>query len=281
MHGVAFNRHAAALFRECGDLLHAQKANPFRANAYFRAAQTLESADKDVRQIICREGIEGLEKLPGIGRGLAAAIDEIARTSRYGQLDRLRGEASPEQLFQSIPGIGATLAKVIHDELQIETLEQLEVAAHDGSLDAIPGFGKRRADAVRAGVSAILGRRGSRYRSDLTPPVDELLDVDSEYRGRASAGKLPKIAPRRFNPAGEAWLPVLHTQRNDNHYTALYSNTARAHELGKTDDWVVIYYYDGDHREGQCTVVTETQGPNKGERVVRGREAESRRQKRA
>ena len=48
----------------------------------------------------------------------------------------------------------------------------------------------------------------------------------------------------------------------------------RAHELGRTRDWVVIYYYDEDHREGQNTVVTETHGPRRGERVVRGRERE-------
>lgn len=42
-----------------------------------------------------------------------------------------------------------------------------------------------------------------------------------------------------------------------------------------TRDWVVIYFYDGDHRERQCTVVTETQGPLNGRRIVRGREAES------
>jgi DNA polymerase (family X) len=56
---------------------------------------------------------------------------------------------------------------------------------------------------------------------------------------------------------------------------ALCSNTALAHRLGRTRDWVVIYYYDGDHREGQCTVVTETRGALAGERVVRGRELES------
>ena len=88
--------------------------------------------------------------------------------------------------------------------------------------------------------------------------------------------RLPRIAPKRFNPDGKAWLPVLHTDRADWHFTALYSNTARAHELGRTNDWVVLYYYDGDHREGQCTVVTETHGPLAGARVVRGRESECR-----
>jgi hypothetical protein len=105
------------------------------------------------------------------------------------------------------------------------------------------------------------------------PPVAELLDVDREYRDKARAGRLRLITPRRFNPRREAWLPVLHTQRGSRHYTALYSNTAQAHRLGKTDDWVVLYY-DGRAAERQCTVVTESRGALAGRRVVRGREAE-------
>ncbi len=107
----------------------------------------------------------------------------------------------------------------------------------------------------------------------LAPPVAELLETDREYREKARSGRLPKIAPQRFNPTGEAWLPVLHTQRGDHHYTALYSNTARAHELGMTHDWVIIYQDDhGGH--GQWTVVTSRFGPLRGHRIVRGLEAE-------
>ena len=79
--------------------------------------------------------------------------------------------------------------------------------------------------------------------------------------------------PAYFNPRGEAWLPVLHTRRGNSQYTALFSNTALAHRLGRTHDWVVIYY-ENEGDEGQCTVVTEYEGPLEGWRVVRGREDE-------
>ena len=46
-------------------------------------------------------------------------------------------------------------------------------------------------------------------------------------------GTLTTIAPRRFNPEGKSWLPVMHTRRGAWHFTALFSNTARAHELGR------------------------------------------------
>ena len=107
------------------------------------------------------------------------------------------------------------------------------------------------------------------------PSAELLLDVDREYRNRAD--ELPKIAPRRFNPTGAAWLPVLHTSRGDWSFTALFSNTARAHDLGKEHDWVVIFFTSDHGPEGQRTVVTESRGSMAGRRVVRGREAECQR----
>jgi hypothetical protein len=123
----------------------------------------------------------------------------------------------------------------------------------------------------------MLGRPATPSRVSMDAPrLGVLLDVDAEYRRKSARGELALITPRRFNPEGEAWLPVLHSERDGWHFTALYSNTARAHELGRTRDWVVVYYYDHDHHEYQCTVVTEFRGPLRGKRVVRGREQECR-----
>ena len=113
------------------------------------------------------------------------------------------------------------------------------------------------------------------------PDVCVLLDIDREYREKAASGLLQKIAPRRFNPDHEAWLPVLHTRFGPWRFTALYSNTDRAHELHRTHDWVVVYFDDDEQDDGQATVVTEWRGDLKGQRVVRGREPECARHYRA
>jgi putative hydrolase len=107
------------------------------------------------------------------------------------------------------------------------------------------------------------------------PSVTELLDVDREYRQKAAAGELQRIAPRRFNPSREAWLPILHTKRGNRRYTALFSNTARAHRTGHARDWVVIY---GDNGSGEHrhTVITAAYGSLRGRRVIAGREDECR-----
>ena len=103
------------------------------------------------------------------------------------------------------------------------------------------------------------------------PSTKLVLAVDAEYREKAAADQLKKIAPKKFNPEGTAWLPVMNIQREGWRFTVLFSNTERAHELGKSQDWVVLYYDDG-HGEQKCTVVTEHKGPLKGKRVIRGKE---------
>ncbi len=272
---ASLNRQIAERLREAANLLERQRANPFRVQAYRRAAETVAGLEDDIGSLFEREGIEGLDALPGIGPSLAAAIAQMARTGRWAQLDRLRGAVSPELLFQTVPGLGPELARRIHEHLDIDSLEALETAAHDGRLEAVPGIGPRRAAMVRAALAGILARtrRVRRVRA-MEPPAEVLLDVDREYRERSVRGDLPTIAPRRFNPSGEAWLPILHTARGEWHFTALFSNTARAHELGRTHDWVVIYFSRDSGSEGQRTVVTESREPLTGRRVIRGRERE-------
>ncbi|MCW5657245.1 MAG: DNA-binding protein [Burkholderiaceae bacterium] len=275
------NAAVAQMLREMADLLQAQgEANPFRSAAYRRAADTVAASPVAVVELFEREGLSALDALPGIGPGIAAAIAEIAQTGRWTRLDRLRGTSDPQAVLRTIPGVGSQLAARLHDELGVETLEELELAAHDGRLERLPQLGARRAAAIRAALTQLLDRTRLLRRPAAGPslqpqvPVELLLDVDRQYRAAAAAGQLPRISTRRFNPEGKPWLPVLHTHRAGHNVTALYSNTARAHELGRTHDWVVLYVEDGAHRERQYTVVTAARGALAGRRVVRGREDE-------
>jgi hypothetical protein len=278
----ARNEDVADALERVADLLEAQGESPYRVRAWRAGARSVRSQAEPVAGLLAREGQDGLDRLPAIGKSLAAAIAELVHTGRLRMLDRLEGEIAPEDLFTTVPGIGEDLARRIHEQLHVETLEELELAAHDGRLAQLPGFGERRVRAVRESLGSMLSRSTRRRARRVAaaaapaaspPPVATLLDVDAEYRRRAAAGELRTIAPRRFNPSQRAWLPVLHTERGEHAFTALFSNTARAHELGTTHDWVILYFErDGD--EDQCTVVTERHGPLAGRRVVRGREAE-------
>lgn len=229
------NELVVSVLRELATLLAQQAANPYRVAAYRRAATTITQLDEGLRTRFERDGVAGLDQLPHVGPGLATLIAEVLITGRSAQLDRLRGAADTEPVHPKGPG------------------EAQRPAAPEGS-------------ATRTGHADSL--------VSPPPPVALLLELDKTYRARAIARSLPTIAPRRLNPTGEAWLPVMHTQRGRWHFTLLFSNTARAHELGRTHDWVVAYFHHADHAEGRVTIVTETHGPLAGQRVVRGREAE-------
>jgi DNA polymerase (family 10) len=272
---LLLNQQVAERLDEVAEILEEQGANRFRVHAYRRGADTLRGLARPVSEIFEQGGLSALEALPGIGPSLARAVRELLRSGRLPMLERLRGEAGPVALLMSVPGIGRRSAERLHDDLGIETLEGLEAAAHDGRLAQLQGFGPKRLSGVRESLAQRLARVRHRPEPAVAPTVAELLDVDAEYRSKAAAGALKRIAPRRFNLRGAAWLPVLHTQRGARHYTALFSNTPRAHRLGATRDWVVLHLgLEQDPAEGQWTIVTARQGPLAGRRAVRGREAE-------
>jgi DNA polymerase (family 10) len=270
----------AGHLEEVARLLADQGADSYRVNAYMRAADSVRHCRESVDTTFRLQGLEGLKALPGVGDSIARAIRELLAHGRLPMLDRLRGTADAVTLLATVPGVGRVLAERLHDELGLDTLSDLETAAHDGRLASVAGFGEKRLAGVRDSLAHRLGRvRVPPSPTSAAPPASELLDVDREYRQKAAAGELRLIAPRRFNPTGEAWLPVLHTARGTRHYTALYSNTARAHQAGATRDWVVLYSDDdggGGGGERRHTVITATRGDLAGHRVVAGREAECR-----
>ena len=269
------NLAIAAKLREFAELLEQQGADGFRENAYRAAADEISKMDKTVAEILASDGRKGLIALPTIGKSIAAAIAELVMTGRWAQLGRLRGNLSPERLFMTIPGIGRELARRFSEDAHLETLEDLEAAVHLGNV-AIKGLGPRRKQAIAAVIAERLGRPIYRYQKSLSqvPGVELILQVDEMYRTRAAEGTLRTIAPKRFNPSGEQWLPIMHARHDYWHFTALFSNTQLAHKLNKTNDWVVITYQSDGAPEGRCTVVTETRGDQVGKRVVRARESE-------
>jgi hypothetical protein len=269
------NGRIASTFERVAALLEQQSASPFRVRAWREAARSILDHDRELSDVFRDHGRAGLEAVPHIGARLAAVIIELIRTGTCGALERLQGD--PVHRLAIVPGLGPQLAERIHRTLAIDTLEELEVAAHDGRLARVPGFGPRRIAALRGVLASLLSRRPARAASVSSarrPGVDLLLDIDRMYREAAAAGTLHKIAPRRFNPNKQAWLPILHADRDGWSFTAMFSNTELAHRLGRTDDWVVIYFHEDHGPEGQSTIVTEQRGRLRGRRVVRGREQE-------
>jgi DNA polymerase (family X) len=244
--GLRENQRIAEMLERIAELLEAQGASPFRASAYRRAAIELRLRRQGLRQLFAARGRAALVELPRVGPSIAGTIAQYLDSGEMPLLRGLEGHAAPEDLFTTLPGIGPELARRLHAELGVETLEDLETAAHDGRLEHVAGFGPRRVHALRAMLAERLRRAPRRPRGarealpaepgsepptispSLAPAVSGLLELDAQYRDRAARGTLPTIAPRRFNPRHEAWLPIWHTELDGWHVTALFSNTPLA-----------------------------------------------------
>jgi hypothetical protein len=264
------NEMIARKLAEYAAYLEGEEANVYRVRAYRRAAETVRAHERELSDVLAEEGRAGLEALPGVGSHLGYTLETLLRTGEFRTLGEDGGHIDPERLFTSLPGVGPQLAHQIRERLGVSTLEDLERAAHEGRLAEV-GVGPKR---LRGLIDALAGRLSrSRLPEPVVgePPVDEFLAVDALYRRQSAADQLSTVAPRRFNPTREPWLPLLEVDRDGWRFRAQYSNTALAHRLNQTRDWVVIHFSDGVS-SGQRTVVTETRGDLRGRRVVRGRE---------
>ncbi len=147
------NEDIALIFDEMADLLEIEEANPFRVRAYRNAARTIRGLGRELGEMLTAG--EDLTRLPGIGKDLAAKIEEILTTGHAKALDNLHKEvpASLEALLK-IPGLGPKRVKLLYKELNIKTLKQLERAARNGKLSALPGFGAKTEQRILEAIGA-------------------------------------------------------------------------------------------------------------------------------
>lgn len=166
---TALNEDIAGRLDEVARILAEQGASRYRVQAYHHASEVLRGLAQPVAEIFAAEGLAGLEKLPGVGVSIARAIRDLLQHGRLGMLDRLRGEHDPIALLRSVPGVGKGLDWKLHDDLGIESLEELETAAHDGRLENLPGLGAKRLAGIRDSLAHRLGR--IRRAPVVTPPA--------------------------------------------------------------------------------------------------------------
>src|SRR5256714_2878877 len=130
----------AAVLEEIATLLELKDENPFKIRAYANAARSLETFGANLSDL---QDEDALEKIPGIGKAIAAKIKELAATGSLKYLEELRADfpAAILELF-SIPGLGAKKIKALYEKLHISSIEQLREACESGKVAELPGFGE-------------------------------------------------------------------------------------------------------------------------------------------
>jgi DNA polymerase (family 10) len=130
----------ADVLEKIATLLELKDENPFKIRAYINAARSLETWGGNIADL---SNEEVLEKIPGIGKAIAAKIKELVETGSLKFFDELRAEFPADilELF-SLPGLGAKKIKALHEKLQVSSIAQLHEACVAGRVAGLPGFGK-------------------------------------------------------------------------------------------------------------------------------------------
>jgi DNA polymerase (family 10) len=170
---ILSNGELARVFHEIGDMLEVKGELVFKTVAYHKAADAIAHSPVEVS----RAYLDGKPpKIAGVGDAIAKKIEELARTGRLEFYERLRVEVPPSLVaLLEIPGIGPRTVKQLHDELGVETLDDLRHAAESGSLRGLKGMSEKTEQAVLAGIAALETRQDRMRLGQAEAIVETLL----------------------------------------------------------------------------------------------------------
>lgn len=157
------NDEIAGRLREIYQLMQLAGENRFRAIAFDRAAQTIESLNEDINEYIVNDKLTDIK---GIGNSIAKDIQSYAKTGKIVVLESLR-ERIPAGVIEwlEISGLGPKNIAKIHKELGISELEELKEACEDGRVAALDGLGEKSAQKILTSI-AWMQQFGDRCRLD-------------------------------------------------------------------------------------------------------------------
>ena len=197
---------AEALEQMAEVLVRRGEPNPYRVQAYLQAAGMLRELDEPVAALYGEGGRDALTTLPGVGVSLAHHIAQYVETGRIGLRDRLLRAEDPVALLSSLPGVSRGLAKRLVGELGIESLAELERAAHDGRLQDLDGVGPRTTEAIRLQLNSVLNRSARRRARRVRRQVQQI--ASAQRRASDAAEHAADAVAERVEEGGVEERPV-------------------------------------------------------------------------
>lgn len=175
------NQDIARLLREVARLLELRGENPFRVRAYEQVADAIEQLTETVLERL-RQGT--LTEIPGIGRGLAAQIQELVERGTLEVLERLRQELPPElPELLTLKGLGPQRVRQLWQRLGITSLSDLEAALQDGRLNQLKGFGPRMRERLLHELALRQRERSFRLLAQVLPKAEYLREQLQQHPG--------------------------------------------------------------------------------------------------
>ncbi len=175
----------------------------FKPRSYEKAAQGVEGHGDSLLEAYKKNGIKGLQEVPGVGKGIAGHIEELLKTGHYKEYEQLKKKIPVDiSNLMRVQGLGPKNIKTLWEKLEIRTLDDLERAAKAQKIRALPQFGQKSEEKILRGIEFLKQSGGRQLLGTLLPVIRDLektIAGFSEVERAAFAGS----ARRRRETVGD------------------------------------------------------------------------------
>ena len=199
------NKAIANVFYETADLMEINGDDSFRIRSYRRAAEALEAQPEQVSALL--DEPKKLLEIPGIGKGMAANIQELCRSGKLGSHQELLKKYRPSMLeLLKIQGLGPKTIALLWSAFQVSDLASVEKLAREGKLRELPRLSEKSEQKILKAIEnyrRISGRflidEADRTAEKLTEHlkhikgIEKITPAGSLRRGRETVGDLDML----------------------------------------------------------------------------------------
>jgi DNA polymerase (family 10) len=148
------NDAIARRFYRLAALMEVRGDDPFRWRSYRNAAEAIEVWPTQLKEIADKEGVAGLQEIPGVGKAIASKVIDLLNKGTFDAWERLTAE-TPETVLDlmEIPGIGPKTAAQLHQRFNVSSLLELKAFVASGGLDMVDGIGAKTAERIKEALS--------------------------------------------------------------------------------------------------------------------------------
>ncbi len=174
-------REIARILDEIGTLLELRGDNPFKCRAYHNASRVISSLTEDLTSIIKNDELKSIK---GIGDALSQKITELHKTGRLQYYEDLK-KSFPEGLFEifRIQGLGPKKIKILYEDHNIQTIDQLKRAAEEHKLALLEGFGQKSEENILRGINLFYKNIDKHLYPDARDAASKIVDAIKKHPG--------------------------------------------------------------------------------------------------
>ena len=144
------NEEIARRFYRLATLMEVRGDDPFRLRSYRNAGEAIETWPTPMAKIASKDGMAGLQTVPGVGKAIASKIMELLERGTFDAWQRLTAETPATVLdLLELPGIGPKTAATLHQKFKVSSLPELKAFVAGGGLELVDGIGAKTAEKIK------------------------------------------------------------------------------------------------------------------------------------